>query len=459
MNTQETHGDESGFTSYVASAAAAVRYEELSDVVRERARHALLDWLGVTIAGASEDSAVIVRSVIDAEGGDPVASMFGTLSRGTARQAALANGVAGHALDFDDGTPWATAHPSVPVLSGVMALAEQLNCSGAAALEAAVAGYQAMVLVGCAAGRGAYDRGFHATGTFGTFGATAGCGRLLGLHTGQLHNALGLAATQAAGLRISFGSMAKHLNAGQAAANGVLAAQLAAAGFSGPVNGIEAPLGFMATHNPNPDGFRASRVDKVMQGRLAVESIIFKRYACCAATHSTIESIRSLRRLHGFTADKVATVMLRVPGRVRLVCPITEPVTGAQAKFSLPYAAALALDGRDAGPEAFQDGVTDPLLTNLCKLVEVVWDDGLGAREPTHVTVTLSDGSELQANIDAEAIAEDGTLPVQWDILVAKFTGLISPTLGPDRARTLIDMVGQFEALPTINELVKLATL
>ncbi|HEY0420773.1 MAG TPA: MmgE/PrpD family protein [Acetobacteraceae bacterium] len=213
--------------------ARAIRHAELPDEVRALARQCVLDMLGVALAGAGDPLVRILAAELEEQGGAPVAGVVGLKLRLPALSAALLNGTIAHALDYDDVNLAMPGHPSVAVLPAVLALAEERGSSGAALIEAFVAGYETACRVGRLIAPGHYDGlGFHATGTVGTFGAAAGCAHLLGLDEEATLHAMGIAATQAAGLKSMFGNMYKPLHAGRAAQAGLLAARLAARGFT-----------------------------------------------------------------------------------------------------------------------------------------------------------------------------------------------------------------------------------
>lgn len=439
-----------GFTSAVADEVIAVRAADLPPEVVERTRHVLLDWLGVTVAGSQEPSARIAQRVAAAEGRRPGASILGTAAQAGPQQAALANGVAAHALDFDDGNRWAGAHPSAPVVSAVLALAEDRDFSGVQAAEAVVAGIQALCLIGYANGPSHYARGFHTTGTIGTFGAAAGCARLLGLERGQTARALSLAATQAAGLKAVFGTMGKHLNPGRAAANGMLAALLAAEGFDAPLDTIEAPQGFAATQSTSFDPRRRKQ-----GGRYGVEQVLFKRYACCADTHSAIEGVKAIAARRPVTPDVVADVHLGVSSGLLDVCAIPVPHSGVEGKFSVRYATALAIAGAPAGPADFTDyAVRRPELLEVLDRVKVSPVADGHASDPIEVTLRFTDGSQQSAKVNPLIPVPDADLPAQWASLIGKFTALTEPVLGAAAASTLVKHVGAITEVESVADVL-----
>ncbi|MBO0732023.1 MAG: MmgE/PrpD family protein, partial [Acidimicrobiaceae bacterium] len=366
----------------------------------ELAGQCLLDWLGVTLAGSAEPAARIALAAALAEHeGDSGATVLGTQVRLPASAAALVNGTASHALDYDD-VNWAmTGHPTVAVLGALLALAETRQASGAEVLTAFVAGYETECRVGNAIGPGPYQRGFHATGTVGTFGAAAACARLLSLDGPTTATALGLAATQAAGLKAMFGTMAKPLHAGKAGANGLLAARLAAGGFVGRPDAIEAEQGFAEVSGASLD----STPQEPPRGWFLRDNL-FKHHAACYETHSAIEGL--LRVRGSFRPDDVDAVTIHATPMQLRMCAIPEPQTGLEVKFSLRHLAAMAVEGRDtAAPGAFDDKCAlDPDLIALRDRVQVLDD---GATGPTRVSVSLRDGRQLEAAVDTHQPASD----------------------------------------------------
>jgi 2-methylcitrate dehydratase PrpD len=444
----------SGFTRHLAAEVGKVAARPVSELALERTRHAVLDWLGVTIAGSQQPSARISQQVLSKEGGAAVSHAIGTPLKLTARQAALAVGVAGHSQDFDD--MGFGAHPSVAVLPAVFAVAEEIDASGAAVVEAILCGFEAMSMVSAACSLASYHRGFHSTGTFGAFGAVVGVASLLKLDTPRLEQALGIAGTQAAGLKASFGTMSKHLNAGNAAAVGVLSARLAEDGFTGATDVIEDVQGFAAAHNDGPADFDPTRPWASVGDKLAVERVMFKLHAACGGTHSAINGIRAIKARRPFTIDEVEAVELVVSDKLPDVCGIPEPRTGVEGMFSIQYAASLALLDQETGPTAFTDErVRDPALIAARQFVKVIPVARIATTgKPTEVTVRLKGGEAHEACLDALIITPDDQLADQWQWLEAKFHGLVAPVLGEARSKELADLVRRIETLGSVRELI-----
>ena len=440
-------------TGEIAGRAAAVRFADLPAAVVEVARQCVLDWLGVTIAGSTEDTARILRDeLVDATGGERGMTVVGTDVRLPAADAALANGTASHALDFDDVNPAMIGHPSVPILPAVLAVGEAVGASGAQLLTAFVAGYEAECRVGQAVGVGHYARGFHATGTIGAFGAAAGAAHLLGLDADATAIALGIAGTQAAGLKSMFGTMCKPLHAGRAAANGVLAARLAARGFTANPDVVATEQGFAEALAAGTDAERA--LAEPPRGWYLLGNL-FKYNASCFETHSTIEGLRRLREREGFTAADVDQVRVLASDMQMRMCAIPEPATGLETKFSLRHTAALALAGEDTGAIAtFSDArANDPGLVALRRRVEVVVTPRSSAATP--VEVHLRDGRTFEAAHDVSVPEED--LGLQRRRLEEKFAALAAPVIGAGGAGTLVERVRALDQAGSLAGLLSLA--
>lgn len=446
-----------GFTARLVREVLSLNANNASDAVRERARHAMLDLIGVTISGSRQASAKIAQKVCLAEGGTPVAQIIGTSHRGTARQAALCAGIASHSQDFDDMGMF--LHPSIVVLPAILGVADELNASGADVLTAMMRAYETLRLSVAAVTDDSYARGWHCTGTFGAFSSAMGAASVLGLDNEQIHRALGIAGTQASGLRASFGTMSKHLNSGNASAVGVLSARLAQEGFTGSQDVFEAPSGFVSAMNVTPGAFDPSRpVSAVAGNHQGVEELIFKLHAACGGTHSAIDGVRQIMARRPFTLDEVAEVELVVPALTPDVCGIPEPKTGLEGMFSIRFATALALTGSSTGTEAFTaETVKDPRLVAARDLVKVVPVDRLNHMSlPTEVTLRLKNGEVHEACVNIFVPRPDTELTDQWNDLEAKFHVLVAPILGEDRARQLVEVVSRFETLGSIRELTSL---
>jgi 2-methylcitrate dehydratase PrpD len=438
-------------TRALVGAVRNLRYDDLPDDAREVARHCVLDFFAVALAGAREPLVdFLVDSVAKPENAS-IASLIGRSQRATAATAALVNGAAGHALDFDDAHMGMSGHPTVPVLPAVLALAEQTRANGKALLTAFVAGVELECRLGLLLGPRHYEIGFHSTGTLGTFGAAAGAAHLLGLDEPAWLHAMGLAGTQAAGLKSTFGSMGKPLHAGRAASTGLVSALLAQRGFTAAPNVLEVAQGFAATHaGALGDGASLDRV----AGRFLIRDTLFKYHAACYLTHAPIEAARTIRARDRVSGDGVESVEVTVAPALLGVCNIQEPATGLEGKFSLRATTALALLGSDTAELATYSDTTmrDPALVRLRDRIRIVTDPAL-ATTRARVSVVGADG-RFTADADTGTPAPD--LSVQRERLREKFDTLATPMLGASRAAELAEAVLHLDELTAAARLLDL---
>ena len=437
----------------IASRAAGLRYAELPKDIRRWARQCLLDWLGVTLAGAAEELSRILLAEAEEQGGRPIATLIGHGAKASTQQAALLNGAASHALDYDDVNMTMGGHPTVPVMPATLALGEARGASGADLIAAFVAGYETACRIGALVAPSHYARGFHATATVGTFGAAAACARLFKLDEAQTATALGIAGTQAAGLKSMFGTMCKPLHAGKAAQNGLLAAGLAARGFSARGDVLECAQGFADTQGRD---FNADAALAEPRSGWHLRDNLFKYHAACYLTHAPIECAREIRRQRGFEPQAVRDVVVSVDAGAAKVCHIAEPRTGLEAKFSLRLTTAMALAGLDTASLETYSGrnATDPALVLLRDAIVVEfkpnWPHTLG-----EVRVILKDGRVFQARHDSGVPASD--LDAQQERLDAKFMSLAEPVLGRSQAKQLAAAVDSLDRVGSLRELMGLA--
>jgi 2-methylcitrate dehydratase PrpD len=447
---------EGSFTNRLVDDVQAIARAGLSEADLTRTKAALIDYLGVALAGTSEESARIARGFVEAEGGHPRSTLIGTATKTSMSQASLVNSIAAHALDLDDTSIFVGGHATSVIMPAALAVGEALGSTGRDILVAYSAGVHAMSVVGLATGAESYARGFHNTGTVGVFGSAVAAGVLARLDDDAMRRALSLAATQASGLKAVFGTMGKHLNAGRAAANGVFAALAAKEGFSAPDDGIEAPRGYQWTHSDRLD---VDRVDRELAGRSGISGVVAKRHACCHGTHSAVESIRAAKALRDFADDEIVSVVLTARPIVRGTCDIPAPVTGLEGKFSLRYVSALALAGEPTTSEGFTDEKTrDPRLVALRDKVSVQVAEGMSFGE-TRVSVALVDGTRIDTNVNAISAVEDPDLDAHLEAMSLKFADLADPLIGADRAARVVAVARDFENVASCDELNGLLTV
>ncbi len=438
-------------TRELVRAVRGIRWDETPPDAREVARHCLLDFLGVAIAGSREPLTDILVNEIAKSERSTEASLVGRPDKASRLTAALINGAAGHALDFDDTHMAMGGHPSVPVIPAILALAETTGASGREVLEAIVVGVELECRLGALIGAQHYVGGFHSTGTLGAFGAAAACAHMLNLdEEGWLH-AMGLAGTQAAALKSGFGTMAKPLHAGRAASNGLFSALAARGGYTSNPAILETEAGFFATHagaKPSPDD-----LDR-FGGKFLIRDTLFKYHASCYLTHAPINAAQLLRGEHQLAPDAIEAVEVRVHPSLFSICNIAEPKTGLEGKFSVRATTAMALLGEDTSDLAtFSDArVIAPDVVALRDRVSVV---AAGKTRQTQATVRVkSNGNLFDAQSDSGKPAAD--LALQRDNLMRKFMALASPILGRANAKACAQAAFDAEGIASAAQLIHL---
>ena len=453
---------EKSLTRALADKALAINFDALPLDIVEIARHRLLDWLGVTVAGAGEPLSVQLGSVLSAQGGGGRVSIPGTGMRVPGVNAALMTGTASHAMDYDDVTFSVPGHASAPVLAATFSLAEEIGASGRQVLEAFVAGYETTCRVGVLMAPSHYARGFHATATAGVFGATAACAHLLGLGIDTLSIAFGIAATRSAGLKASFGTSCKPTQSGNAASTGLLAALLAQAGFDGPAKVFEHRIGVPALLSsdfnadialglPSPvhDFSKAPQIgSEAAAFHLAFN--LFKYHASCYETHSAIECGSKIAAQLGENLAQTKSVRLRVNPHLNDICNIKSPVTGLEAKFSLRLNAAFGLaKAPTADPSLFSaEKALDPAFVALRDKIDVELNDDVAIPVNT-MPVRLADGRTLEATHDSSRPATD--LSAQGERLKSKFRALFQGILGTERSQQVFSDVNALHEMSSIE--------
>jgi 2-methylcitrate dehydratase PrpD len=382
------------FSRFVVS--ASVSEESLS-----LARNAVLDTVGVTLAGSREPAARVVQAVALEEGGASRCRILGTPHRTSAGSAALANGTAAHALDFDDMCFVSLAHPSAPLVCAGLAAAEIAEAPGRLLLEAYVVGFEVEAVLGRVMNPAHYHRGWHCTSTLGSLGAAAAAARILRLDAEATLRALAIAASEASGLKENFGTMVKPLHAGLAARNGVLAALWARSGLSAAEGALDGRQGFltaMASEKPRlePELEKLGRHWEILQTGITV-----KLYPSCAATHPALDALFDLRRQHRFGPEEVEAVEIGVDATTPTVLIHDRPTSGLEAKFSMPFCAAAALTQGEVGLDTFElERVQDPGIQELLGRIRMRVEPDLGkdarALTQAQVRILLRDGRRLE---------------------------------------------------------------
>ena len=439
----------SRFATFAASAA-------VPGAARAAARAAVQDTVGVALAGAGEPAARIVQRVARLDGGPGPCSVLGASGTAGPSSAALANGTAAHALDFDD-MCWVTlAHPSAPLVAAGLAAGEAAGASGRALLDAYAVGFEVEAALGAVMNPAHYEGGWHCTSTIGTIGAAAAAARVMGLDAGMTGRALSIAASEASGLKENFGTMVKPLQGGLAARNGVLAALLARESFSASDRAIDGPQGFLvAMQSAGRD--LAGACDRLGRRWEIVDGgITVKLYPSCAATHPTIDTLIDLRREHAIDPAAVETVAIDVDPVTPTVLIHDRPSTGLEGKFSLHYCAAAALAFGRVGIDTFEAAaMRSPDVERIVPRVTMRADDRLGREAPplteARVAVRLADGRTLKRFVrGARGYPDRPASPAELD---DKFTACARRAVTPGAAAAALDYLRTLESAASVRGL------
>lgn len=427
-------------TAGLAEQVAEARGRGIPAAARGVARDAVIDTLGVALAGCREDVARLAMRLVAPYAGAVGARVVGTALRVAPTEAAMVNGTSAHALDFDDVSPPMSGHPSAVLVPSLFALAEVTGASGSELLEAYVVGFEVAARLGRALNPAHYARGWHATATLGGPAAAAGGAYLLRLDHERTRMALAIAASLAGGLRVSFGTMVKPLHAGHAARSGVLATLLAAEGFSGADEIFEAARGFGEIFGGEPDWSAVGGSWDWERPEVLRSGIQVKPYPSCAMTHSPIDAMLALRP--DLPPEQLAAIECVVDAQVPEVVIYSRPRTGLEAKFSLEYCLAAALLDGPPGLARFTDpAVKEPaaqeLLRRVTVRIEPSWPTShADGRFRTRLAARLTDGRTLSA--EREFPPGSPQRPLSRAELEQKFVDCAEPVLGAERARTAL---------------------
>lgn len=435
-----------GLTRTLIDLVHDIDFATLPPQVQRRAKHSLIDTLGVIAFGATTEPVQMVRRATLS----PLAEGATVIGRDTVHahplEAALVNGIAGHIRDFDDAG--AGGHISAIIVPAMLALAETRDASGADALSALVSGYETAFRVNHLLTDSHYYLGFHSSGTVGTFAAAAAGCRLLGLPREQWARALGIAGSLAAGLLANFGSMTKPLHSGNAARAGLLAALLASEGFTGSDRVLEHEAGFVRTHTLRAD---AAAAVAPLGEPWALGNMIYKFNAACSGTHSGGDGIRRLVREHGVTVGDVEHITIRVPKIQTEVANIQWPVTVEQAKFSIRFVTAAGLLGINTA-EAFptQDSqIADPSVQSAIGLIEVLPLDGVEHGGAADIEMRLKSGQVHALSVNSIVPIED--LDAEQAAVEEKFRRTAATLWGPATVDDAARRLANFEQEPSVR--------
>ena len=370
--------------------------EAIPAPILHEGKRCIINYMAVALYASADPSMAILTGLFEEEGGAAIASLIGAGTRTNLQNAALANGYLAHLEDYDDTHFPTVIHPSAPTIPAAFAVAEREGATGLDVLAATVLGIEACCRVGLSVYPNHYNAGWHITGTCGVFGAAGAAGRLLGLDESQMTQALGIAGTQAAGVREVFGSMSKPFHAGRSAQSGVLAVLLARRGFTSTREILEGRRGFAAVLSTASD---MAQITDALGERWELPNNGLKPYSCGVVSHPLIDAMITLRNTHGVAADDVESVSARVHPLVLELMDRPNPRVGLEGKFSHQHSMAVGLIDGGAFPEQYTDErVLDPAVAALRDKIRATVDASV-AEDAAEVTVTLRDGRSITESV------------------------------------------------------------
>jgi len=438
-------------TLALARFVAETRGSALPARVRHEAKRAILNWLGCAIGASRHETVEAAIAALAPFAGPAQATVLGRSERFDILHAALFNGLTSHTFDFDDTHLRTIIHPTGPVASALLALAEHMPVPGESFIDAFVLGTEVECRIGNAVYPSHYDVGWHITGTAGVFGAAAGAGRVLGLSEQHIVWALGIAATQSSGLREMFGSMCKPLHVGLAARNGLAAALLARENFTSAAQPIEGRRGFANVLATERD---LSRITEGLGRTWELEANSYKPFPCGVVIHPAIDGCLQLRAAHALAPADIDAIELAVHPLVLELTGKTSPRTGLESKFSVYHSAAVAIVDGAAGTAQYSDArVGDPAVVALRGRVRAHVDAAL-KEDAAHVRIRLKDGLVLDRRVEHALGSLEN--PMSDRDLEAKFRDLAASVLDDDEIEAILTAGWSLERAADSGRLARL---
>src|SRR5262245_28922954 len=444
-------------TAKIAQFVVNAKYGNIPSKAVGIAKVAMRDCLGVALAGSREEDAQICGQIARQENAREETSVIGQGIKTSALNAALGNGTAAHAMDFDHSFTL-MGQPTAPIIPATFALGESLGISGRKLIEAYAVGFEVTGKLVHALSASAHD-GWHAPSSVGVFGATAACAKLLGLNSSQVEMALGMSSSMAGGIVANFGTMTKPLHVGLSARNGVLAVKLAAGGYTANGKAIESGFGFFKVLHPGTSIDERSIDELGRSWALLTDGIRIKPYPCGGLTHQVIDAMLEFRAKHDLTPEMIEGVDVDVVKHTfeRIVFKV--PQTGIQGKFCMPYLVARAVIDGKVSLHAFTDSaVRDPHVLKLAERVQMRLDTNLKKTDPggrpCRVTVHLKNGQVLSR--EAQHAKGGPEFPMTEEELRGKFTECARQALNESAAKNALAQIESLESVENVRSLAEI---
>ena len=418
--------------------------------VQTEATRALVNYLGCALGGSIEPALDVAIRALAPFSGEATACVLGRAERFDALNAALLNGIGSHVHEYDDTLPKNYIHPSVPVASALFAYASANPVSGRDFQHAFVLGFEVESRIGNAIYPAHYEAGWHITSTTGVFGAAAAVGKLLGLTTKQMVWAFGLAATQAAGIREMFGSMAKSFQPGRAAQNGYTAALLGRADFTAGERALEGPRGFAAV---TASEFDLDKVTAGLGASFELRDNAYKPYACGLVVHPAIDGCSQLHREFHPSPESIASVRVRVAPLVLDLCNKKDLRRALESKYSIYHACAIGLVRGKGGLQEFtDDALRDPKLARVRDVTTAIADPKI-TEDQAHIEVTLRDGRKLVKFV--EQSLGNVHRPLSDEQLTEKFVDQAVLALPREQVDAVLEQCWRIDELEDVGALAR----
>lgn len=440
----------------LANFVCKLEYAQLKRKVVEQSKRCFLDFVGVSLLGSDTDVGKILITIMKSMGGVKESTIIGDGNKIPCINAAFVNGAIAHIHELDDGHRFAMGHPGAPIIPAALAIGEKVDATGKELITAIVAGYEVFIRIASSINPSHLLRGFHTTGTCGTFGATVAAGKLLSLNVSELTSALGIAGIQAAGLmEVMRGeSVVKPLQPGRASQSGVFAALLAQDGITAPSTILDGEDGFCRATSNDCD---LQAIARNLGKNYEILGVYFKFYASCRHTHPSIDATLKLVNKYNISPQEIKEVRIRTYSAAYHLCGKGyTPKTVSTAKFSLPYCISVAIIERRVDPDVFTiHKIKDQKILRLAKKVKVEVDSDIDKSVPkergSRVEIVKISGEKYECYV--ENPYGEPEIPASSEDLRNKFRALSTKVISTQKTDKLIELINRLETLESVEEI------